>query len=200
MTGKMTLISSARKSELKAIRRYIAEHQSEPKFTEGTTTTVGTAGVVVPVFLGLVQGDTDTTRTGSRITCTKLSLRWDLTASVTDNISRVIVFVDRGSNGTAPVTADILDSASVNSCNNHRNVEVNKRFTILYDRTIATSVTGPSAACEEWTSKTNRQVGFIGNAGTAADLGTGQIYLLFINAGAAAVGARVRIRGDYTDQ
>jgi hypothetical protein len=197
------MTAKATKSELRAIRKYITEHRPEVKFYEVQTISLTTGGVITPLYATLVQGDTDSTRTGTQIHNTKLHLRWSQYGNTIDVLTRVIVFYDKASNGVLPAVADVLDSASFNSIIDHVNCTVNKRFVILYDQTRGQNLGGPTTFHEEWTTKFEKTLGFIGNAGTAADLGTNQVYFLVISSSTTALSSAtssVRLRGEFTDQ
>jgi hypothetical protein len=185
-------------SELKSIRRFMADHQLEHKYDEATSVTMSTAGTITSLYDGLTQGSSNVTRTGDRIFTDKLSLKWFNSATASDQFQRVVIFYDKSSNGAIPAVTDVLDSASYSAFWNHQNVVLNKRFVILYDHTISQSVNGPAAFYEEWYHKCALTVGFLGDAGTAADLATNQIYFLFIGTGTSGV-AFIRLRGDFTD-
>lgn len=147
-----------------------------------------------PTILSLctpVQGSSTETRERDKITATSLQCHLTLTnhpSSLTPAQCRVIIGIDRQSNGAAPVVTDVLDSNHVFSFKKRQNSE---RFLILRDHSFHISArlgsTGPPIVEQglennTWENhdyiKINNTMRFTGNAGTVADVATGNIFFL----------------------
>lgn len=82
------------------------------------------------------QGDDDFSRDGNRILLKSININSHFQQSglATSTVVRLLLFIDTQSNGTTPVTSDILQSSSIQSNYNHDNVGF--RYKILADKTI----------------------------------------------------------------
>jgi hypothetical protein len=102
------------------------------------TTAVGAAsiiGIVGDTATGIAQDNTATGRAGARVFVwnANVQLRLDSKSdSASCNQVRIMLVVDRQSNGTAPAITDILETAEPLS---FRNLENSGRFRFLYDKT-----------------------------------------------------------------
>jgi len=98
---------------------------------------VGVAGTVSASINLIVQGATDTTRVGRKVTIRSVSFRGDiklpssLARATTSDIVRIILFVDKQCNGANAAVLDILETAAWNS---YRNLANTSRFIIFMDR------------------------------------------------------------------
>ncbi len=103
----------------------------------------------------IAQGTTESTRLGRKITIKSINWRFDITGTVrpntaapTGDIVRVILYLDKQTNGAAAVALDILETADYQSFNNLAN---KSRFRTLMDRTYQLNVlsaTGADATAE----------------------------------------------------
>lgn len=190
---------------------------AELKFKDTTKaqTALASAGAIFNDTLnGMVEGNTDSTRIGNRITVKSVMLRGTAkmasTAAATDTSQtvRIIVYLDRQANGATAAVGDILASADYRSFNNLDNSD---RFRTLAEETLDLHLTGatPSGAAYTYgeTSKSfflkaklNLDFKYKGNAGTVADLSGNNIGVLVISETDAigTLGYIARVR--YTDQ
>lgn len=97
---------------------------------------------------GIVQGAGENQRLGRKYTIKSISMRGEFTLpgivqlnAPTDEV-RVIVVLDKQCNGTTFGTADLLETANVNSFNNLAN---KSRFSVLKDWRVALNPAGSSA-------------------------------------------------------
>lgn len=122
------------------VRRKRFVPKPEKKFFDSTDTiTVPTAGDVNASLNLITEGNGDNDRVGRKIVADKLYIKGKLElAGQTDpdnacSVVRVIVYIDKQSNGATAAVTDILASASWKAYRNLTNVE---RFVILHDETI----------------------------------------------------------------
>lgn len=190
---------------------------AELKFKDTTKaqTALASAGTIFnDTLIGMVEGNTDSTRIGNRITAKSVMLRGTAkmaaTAAATDTSQtvRIIVYLDRQANGATAAVGDILASADYRSFNNLDNSD---RFRTLAEEVIDMHLSGatPSGAAYTYgeTSKSfflkaklNLDIKYKGNAGSVADLASNNIGVLVISETDAigTVGYIARVR--YTDQ
>lgn len=111
----------------------------EIKFFDTATsqTPVAATGNIVSSSLCLVQqGDTSSSRDGKRITLKGLYFKGTsrlpaaTSGSSSADLIRVVIYLDKQSNGAAATIANIFSTTDINS---FRNVDNSKRFVILYD-------------------------------------------------------------------
>jgi len=193
-----------------------ARSSAEVKFKDTTTaqTAVASAGSIFnATLLTMVEGNTDVTRIGNRITVKSVMLRGNVVlpstadALNTSQIFRIIVYLDRQANGATAAVTDILASADFRSFNNLDNSD---RFRTLAEETIDCKLDGatPSGAAYLYgenkksffmKAKLNLDVKFKGNAADVTQLSGNNIGVLVIsetdNIGTVGYIARVR----YTD-
>jgi len=190
---------------------------AELKFKDTTKaqTALASAGTIFnDTLVGMVEGNTDSTRIGNRITARSVMVRGTAkmaaTAAATDTSQtvRIIVYLDRQANGATAAVGDILASADYRSFNNLDNSD---RFRTLAEEVIDMHLSGatPSGAAYTYgeTSKSfflkaklNLDIKFKGNAGSVADLSSNNIGVLVISEtdGIGTLGYIARVR--YTDQ
>ncbi len=120
-----------------------------------------------------------------------------------DQFQRVLVVLDKQSNGTALAIADVLTSAAVTSFDN---LNYRERFVILHDSTIHCNATGEAGSqrFRKLTIGLGREVVFnSGNAGSVADIATNSLYLISIGSiapGATAGSLQYATRVLFTDE
>lgn len=182
----------------KGVKRYVkgcVDRMLEIKvfqFAQSGTIQPGTGGAFAGAFPSqIVQGDTDGTRDGNIIHVKRLALRivsFDSAAFVL----RLILVVDRQSNGASPAVTDVLAAANYQSDYNASTVvgHGGSRFAILWERHFVCNpnitATGTFGGVVNKSWKMNMPVTYIGNAGTAADISKNNIYLLGIGSTATA--------------
>jgi len=195
----------------------VGRSSAEVKFKDTTksATAVASAGSIFnATLLTMVEGNTDQTRVGNRITVKSVMLRGiaQIAANAdvgnTSNIIRIIVYLDRQANGATAAVTDILASASYQAFNNLDNSD---RFRTLAETTIDLNNPGAVATGAAYTyghvkqsfflkAKLNLDVKFKGNAADETQLSSNNIGVLVIceddNIGTVGYTARVR----YTDQ
>lgn len=136
----------------------------EQKFLDSTVTdvVVATSAAVVISLNVIPQGTTASERIGRKITITKLKLRWvlnlpniqDATALTSGDVIRVMVFVDKQTNGAGAIGSDILKFPT--DFQSYRLLSNVGRFDILYDKF--------------------HSLQYLTGAGLGGDIGSAQLY------------------------
>lgn len=163
--------------------------------TPGGMPAVGATTGTVLLLNGVAQGTTAITRLGRMIKIRKIQFRLRQELQATSTLSenfRCLIVYDKQTNAAALTSAQVLESDLVISPINLGN---QRRFRILYDRTIRCIGTGGPQSIEFVFSKTYKTpitTEFnAGSAGTVADITTGSIYGIFISSGNVGVAAPV---------
>lgn len=113
---------------------------AEMKFLDTTvgTTTIATTGTLLSTSLLVIpQNNTESGRIGRKCTVKQLSLKGNIDLAVatlsnqTSDVLRIIVYVDKQTNGIAATVGGILATATYNS---FRNLSETGRFSILMDK------------------------------------------------------------------
>lgn len=168
----------------------------EEKFFDTTlgNTNVTTAGVITNPSLTLIpQGVTESTRVGRKCVIKSLHLRGMVTLRQSSNGAqcadrfRIIIYLDKQTNGNPAVVTDILETATIDS---FRNLANSQRFTVLHDATFAmnpTAAEGNAAVniCERiYHLNLNRNLNFplefSGTTGVIGELRSNNIGILCI--------------------
>lgn len=170
------------------------------------------AQIAVDIF-DVVQGLTDQTRIGRKITVKKFQLRyiWTQPSAVgtgDGDSCRLIVGIDHQCNGAVPTTLDILETADHLSYYNLANSD---RFTIIHDK--QTQPLDPTAGGPASTTTTrfssngiytafskvmNLDIEYDATAGVVTDLTSNNFFILAITRLAAA-DIKLQWRFRYTD-
>jgi len=186
---------------------------AELKFKDTTfaAAVVATAGTITDGTLvaTIAEGNTDQTRVGNKIQVRTVMVRGivrapsSATAADSSDVVRVILFLDRGCNGTAATVAEILAAADYRAFNNLDN---NDRFRTLAETTIDANVyasgavvTAPLYLSFFLKGKVNLPFKFRGNTGAVADMASNNIGVLAISRDANATIEYIA-RVKYTDQ
>ncbi len=123
---------------------------AELKFldTAKSLTTTATAGTIFSASLNIiVQDNGESERIGRKVTIRNINIMGQVkapttvTAADTSDLVRIILYLDRQTNGAAAVVTDILESATVFAFNNLAN---KSRFRTLMDKRVAVNCTAGS--------------------------------------------------------
>lgn len=158
---------------------------------------VTNAGGVV-LLNGCARGDDIGERDGRQITLRSVDIRMELQpigTATSPHAIRIIVFVDKQANGTAPTPANVLTlTGSAEATVSAQNLEYRNRFWILSDKvyTFGCEYGGAAVGVEKlvatrfWRSLNIKTTFNSGTAGTVADIATNSLYLLAISDTATA--------------
>lgn len=114
----------------------------EAKFLDTTEaqTAVAIAGTIGQQSLNVIpQDDTQSGRIGRKVTVKSLFIKGQIilpattVAANTTDLMRIIVYIDKQTNGASAAVATLLETAAINSFRNMANVS---RFQILFDKTF----------------------------------------------------------------
>lgn len=184
--GAIAPVSKGVKRYVKGCMNRLLEIKTYNQAPSGNITP-GTGGTMTGGLCNAItQGDGDNQREGNVIHIKKLSFLFTAFDTV-PSLVRVIVFIDRQSNGSTPTVTDVLDSASYLSQFSELTVvgHGGTRFSILMDKTWTinpqiTATAGYGAHITK-TFKLKMPVTYIANAGTAGDVSKNNIWLLSIS-------------------
>lgn len=181
---------------------------AEPKFfdTEVTSTTISAAGNIYSPSLNLItQGDTGSSRDGRLIHLTGISINFfallpnTTTASQTADMLRIIVYVDKQSNGAAATVAGDGNSllSEAGFLDHHLDANVH-RFDILMEKFIDLSAPGGLNSRKVYHFKLNKKLDYkvlySGNTGTITDVVNNNLGVLAITfAGHTALTMEARL-------
>lgn len=164
----------------------------EKKYLDTTATAVNapTTGVIQAVFTVIPQGTTEITRVGGKITVTNFNVRGNFSLTTTalsgtpnNDVVRMILFIDKQTNGAAPAVTDILKSANGQAYMNLDNVD---RFQILKDKMIKVGFTASGSTnlvgdLVPWkiNKKMNLPIHYSSTTGAITEVKSNNIYMLF---------------------
>lgn len=162
-----------------------------------------TCGGVINDLLGTIvllnplsQGTTDTTRIANDVHNTSIQFRGCITSdsviadgSQSSCIVRVLVFWDRQANGATVSMSDVFDQSVVTEeWFAPYNMDYQKRFKILYDKTFTVNPNYGLATVQQgykvpfrFKIPLGRETKYDGNAGTVADIETNALYMYYIS-------------------
>jgi len=171
----------------------------EKKFfdTACSDTSDMSGGAIVAASLNLIpQGTTDQTRVGNKITIRNVNVRFAISAddqttgAFAAGAIRIIIYVDKQTNGATAAFTDILKGGQVTS---FRNMDQVDRFIILKDKIYAPPVmaanalhTSTSARYYSISKKVNLPVHFSSTTGAITELRSNNIGFLAISDTASA--------------
>lgn len=177
-----------------------------PGVGAATPSQVTTASTRVPIFIP-TQGSDMFQRIGRRVTIRSIQVRGSMyleqssTLAVGQTVQqdgKVMLIYDAQSNGQLATAAEIWSVAgtpfSFMNLNNRDRFKVLKTESFTFDPIIISATTNESVACLnntsfdfDWYIKCNLDVTFNGtNAGTVADIATGNLILAFIGSSGAS--------------
>ncbi len=137
-------------------------------------------------FLDLVQisqGDDDNNRHGLQVTMRSIAMRFHVAIGNQDSCLRVILLVDKQSNGAVPTVADVLQitTGGTDVVTTPTNNDNKKRFTILSDR-VRILINGHSdLLCFPLRKKLTHKIRFDGVGQAIDDVVSGAVFLLLLS-------------------
>jgi len=146
------------------------------------STAVSTTGTLT-LLNGLAEGDSATTRDGRQVLFKSLQLyvRGTMNGSATNTTCRVIIFLDKQPNETAPTMAALLATTVAGGVDAFRNLDNRKRFVILHDSRMVLSTDFPERVHEHYKKMSLVSQYDSGNAGTIADITSNSLYMLQVS-------------------
>jgi len=173
---------SVNTSQVQAIvRRTLASVQERKAYsTQVTGATISSTGAIVALTNGIVEGDDINMRNGTTIYIKRMHFRHAFNVNSSDQSARFIIFRDKMNTGTLPTVAQILPTTGYLSHYSDTRMIQQKRYSILYDKTVDVSVTGPSRVSDKQEINFQGKVMYNGTTTGAGNDGKGAIYLCVI--------------------
>lgn len=170
------------RSDLRKIVSGIISSQMEEKVILTVIGAAATpvAGTVLPLTIGVVQGDAINMRSGDTISPISHHIRTNAQAITNPQTTRFIVFVDSQNNGSTPSVTDVLDNADYLSMYNSRSVYQQKRFKILMDIFDDVQITGRSIVTRSMALRKIGKIYYNGPTAIATANGRGAVFILII--------------------
>lgn len=157
---------------------------AEKKFVEFTNNGAVSTTAQIDLLTGVGQGDTQISRNGNSIKAYANSGKYRLSihASATNTSFRIIIFMDKVSDGTEPTGQELLDLTTLTSLDAHYNVNnAGSRFTILHDKRHSLSINGNREITGSYFSRLNHHVKFTDTTAAQASCSAGHLYSLVIS-------------------
>lgn len=189
--GKALATASAALSMAKMLKSLI---NVETKFIDtslGGVLMPSATPSIIPLTL-CSTGTNDETRNGNSIKAKSNSLKFTLAINSTtplDADCRIMIVLDKVSNGTVPLATDILDNLGglTPTLAHYNGDNAGSRFVILYDKRFQLDTVNRRLIDGSTYLKLNHHVKFDGNGSVIADATTGHMYLVYMsNIGAVA--------------
>lgn len=193
-------------------------HPKEVKWHDGNfdLALVQSSGHIdTPQWPLIAQAVTESARIGRKVTVTSINFRYilenvgvlDSSVTQSQDIVRIIVYLDKQANGAIATVTDLLETASVLSFRNLHNVD---RFQFLMDRThdvkngsaagnSSTSDYGRSLSSFTWFKKCSVPLEYTGTAGLLSEMTSNNVGAMVISEinSATTLSSQYRLR--YTD-
>lgn len=184
---------------LTKLEQYVNTHKGDVKYRVlYNSITLGSSGAIY-YLSPLAQNDDASTRTGDVVNLQSVEVCYNMQLTKTANV-RVLVFRDKMNNGTSPSVNDVLDSTDVIAPLNYLNFTVQKRFTLLHDKTEHFTTGGILTTTGHKNITQRVKVRYMDAGGTITSALSNQIFALVIcdtvTAGAMALYTRIF----YTDE
>lgn len=167
--------------------------------TQLTNVAMTTALIVTPLT-DVVQGITDVLRLGNKITVVGIELSYVIQSAVSNSL-RMMIVVNRQTNGMAIVGAELLQDATVgDSIVSPYHKDFRRKFMVKYDRVHTFDLEGRAFAYVKKFIKCNIPIRYDANAGDITDIQSNSLSLVTTAdiAGASVVNT-VFVRLWFTD-
>lgn len=170
---------------------------TEPKFIDSTFTTavLGTT-VLYSRLTAIAGGTTDSQRIGNKVLLKDVFIRYTIVmnAAATSTIYRVLLFVDKETDGASPTSPQPLQTATTES---PLSMDFSKRFVMIRDQYIPLSINGSRQVGKKIYGILNFHCEFDGTGTGIADAKENQIWLAFLssdNTNQSTVSAYARVK------
>lgn len=174
---KGSVARAAKRAVLRVMKSQMEEKVILAVITAAATPTAGT---VLPLTVGVIQGDAINMRSGDTIAPISLHFRTNSQAITNPQTTRFIVLRDNMNNGSTPAVTDVLDNNDYLSMYNSRTVYQQKRFTILHDHFDDVQITGRSIVTRQQALPKVGKIFYNGATAVATANGKGALFVLII--------------------
>lgn len=155
---------------------------TEFKNVDINSSATAVAGGNVLLLNATTQGDGQTNREGSSFRMKSVDVRFliNYNGAAGFNATRVMLVLDRQTNGIAPAVTDIL---ATNTIDSPRNLDYRKRFKILSDKVYLVGANSQPQRYSQVYKKldVHTQCFASSNLGTVADISTHGLFLVFLS-------------------
>lgn len=173
----------------------------EYKLKDKTMTGAVSTSSTIYRLTEIAQGDTESSRDGMRLTIKGLRWKGNVVAdtSAENTIIRMIVFLDRQTDGATPADTDLLEDADTAGLPNRDN---RNRFWIMSDKLYSLTTGSRTAFAFDWYKRFKKgiTVHYKGSGSAVTDAKENQVFMLLIsNQGTYTPYVTSRARMVYTD-
>lgn len=177
-----TIKRRVRKPSVAALVRSAMLEMQEHKVrsVQQSSVVISSAGAVINLTNGIVEGDDVNMRSGTTIKMLKQHFRFAFNVVGIDQSARFIIFADMLNQGTTPTVTEVLPTTGYLSHYSDIRQIQQKRFKILLDSTLDVSVAGPSRVTRRGDINYKGKVYYNGTTAIASANGLGSIFLLVI--------------------
>ncbi len=177
--GRMAIYGNAYNQLRSDVGYLMSMINTETKYVDSTNIQTMSGAWQQTLLNGLVQGTTSTTRLGQSLKATGIEFKCFVTmnaAATAISSYRVMIFMDKQPNATAPTTTDVYPAAAVS----YRTVAYLDRFSIIWEKWAILDVEFPTGEIESFSKTLNFHEEFnTSNAGTIADITKNSLYIAF---------------------
>lgn len=154
-------------------------HVDYGNFTLGAVPDTGS----VTLISSIAQGDDFNDRSGSQLACRSLELRMHADRGTGNSAYRMLVVVDKQTNGALATVVEILQAipSSPFATTAFPNQNTLKRFTIVSDRLFMAERDNDEAKAYRWRVKLTHKIRYSGNGGLIGDIVGGSVLLVAIS-------------------
>ena len=134
-------------------------------------------------LVSVAQGDDDINRDGIQIGLRRLEMKLHVDRGANDSCFRLILFVDKQTNGAVPLLSQVLQitATDVQTLVSPINNDGKRRFTILSDRTRTVIDGNSNLRCFNLNRKLTNRVRFTGIGAGVPDVSSGMLWLLAVS-------------------
>lgn len=200
--GKLYRYRPSIKKDVKKLKKDVRKLRPEKKHHDTTLDTSFDNDSVLTNLNTIAEGTASGEREGLRIRVGNLHLRYQVTLKNTaahETTCRLVVVVDKHSQGARPTRAEIFESANANCTTLYNNINEGKRFVILYDKihNFFDSNNGSTSRAYTFNKviKVNRVQTFLDGTANTTNLGNNMIYLIAMGDTADASGNEPEMDG-----
>lgn len=163
------------------VRQILRSNQEHKVYsTQVAGAIANTAGAIVSLSTGIIEGADINQRSGTTIRAIKMHFRFTFQFNVGDQSLRFLIFRDMFNVGTTPTPTEILPTTGYLSHFSDVRMIQQKRYQILYDKTVDVSINGPSRVTRRVDLNLNKVINYNGSTAIATANGHGGIFMCVI--------------------
>jgi len=184
---------SQTKSTLAIVKSYMSNTLERKVYSTSVTgTAITTAGVVIPISNGIIEGDDIANRQGTVINLVRARMLFRADATASSSV-RFVLFRDMHNLQGFPTTSTLLPTGTwISQYSDVREMQQH-RFKIIKDLTMDLCIAGQDVITKQFDIPLKGKVMFNGATAVVGSEGPGAVYLLVI-------GSAVSSSYDYTVQ